>query len=87
VGTQYRSAIFYHNQTQQAIAEETIRNVAALGLWRNPIVTEVVPLQIFYPAEEYHQGYFRSHPTQAYCRAVIEPKVSKARNLYLAKMR
>ena len=87
VGTQYRSAIFCHNETQRQIAEDAIKELTAAGLWRNPIVTEVVPLDVFYPAEDYHQGYFRSHPGQSYCQAVIEPKVAKFRKQYQEKMR
>lgn len=85
-GTQYRSAIFYHSPAQKQVAEEAIKEAAAAGLWSKPIVTQIAPLEVFYPAEDYHQGYFRSHPGQSYCRAVIEPKVVKFRKQYASKM-
>ena len=76
-GTQYRSAIFYHDEEQKRIAEEVIRELEAAGTWKDPIVTEVTPFTAFYPAEEYHQEYFARHGSQPYCRAVITPKVTK----------
>ena len=76
-GTQYRSAIFYHDEEQRRIAEEVIREREASGTWRDPIVTEVTPIAAFYPAEAYHQEYFARHGSQPYCRAVIAPKVAK----------
>jgi peptide-methionine (S)-S-oxide reductase len=87
VGTQYRSAIFYHSPAQKETAEQAIKDFTAAALWRLPIVTQVVPLEIFYPAEDYHQGYFRSHPEQSYCRAVVEPKVAKFRKHFQNKLR
>jgi len=87
VGTQYRSAIFYHSDDQKAEAERTIAELAAEKVWDDPIVTEVMPLTEFYPAEEYHRDYFRLHPDQAYCRAVIAPKVAKARKAFLEKLK
>jgi len=87
VGTQYRSAIFYHSAEQKAEAERTIAELAAERVWDDPIVTEVEPLTEFYPAEEYHRDYFRLHPDQAYCRAVIAPKVAKARKAFLEKLK
>jgi peptide-methionine (S)-S-oxide reductase len=86
VGTQYRSAIFYHSPAQQQIAEKLIAELNAEGIWDRPIVTEVVPLTAFYPAEDYHQGYFRSHPNQGYCQAVIAPKVVKFRKRFVEKL-
>jgi peptide-methionine (S)-S-oxide reductase len=79
VGTQYRSAIFYHSEQQKAIAEELLAELNAAHLWKKPIVTQIVPLHTFYPAEDYHQGYFAQHPEQGYCQMVISPKVSKFR--------
>ncbi len=79
VGTQYRSAIFYHDDRQRAIAEAVIKELNQARLWRKPIVTQVVPLVGFYPAEEYHRQYFARHPEQSYCQAVISPKISKFR--------
>src|SRR5262245_23887395 len=78
-GTQYRSAIFYHTPEQRQIAEQTIAELTAEKIWDEPIVTEIVPLTEFYPAEDYHQDYFENNPNQPYCRAVVEPKVAKFR--------
>jgi peptide-methionine (S)-S-oxide reductase len=83
VGTQYRSAIFYHSEQQKAIAEELIAELNDAHLWKKPIVTQVVPLHIFYPAEDYHQGYFSQHPEQGYCQVVISPKLNKFRQQWL----
>jgi peptide-methionine (S)-S-oxide reductase len=87
VGTQYRSAIFYHSPEQQATAEQTIADLEAAHLWDSPIVTEVTPLEAFYPAESYHQQYFERNPGQGYCRAVIAPKVAKFRQKYFARLK
>jgi peptide-methionine (S)-S-oxide reductase len=76
-GTQYRSAIFYHDETQKGIAEKSKRETDASGLWPNPIVTEITPFTNFYKAEVYHQDYYRRNPNQPYCRAVIDPKIAK----------
>jgi peptide-methionine (S)-S-oxide reductase len=87
VGTQYRSAIYYHTPEQRQIAEALIAELNAQKIWDRPIVTEVVPAPTFYRAEEYHQGYFRSHPEQGYCQVVIAPKVAKLRKHFAAKLR
>ncbi len=87
VGTQYRSAIFYHSPQQQQEAEAVIAELAAGKVWDDPIVTEVVPLEAFYPAEEYHRDYFRRNPGQAYCRTVIAPKVAKLRKQYFERLK
>jgi peptide-methionine (S)-S-oxide reductase len=87
IGTQYRSAIFYHSPEQKAIAEQVIREVEAAGIWDAPIVTEVSPIGTFYRAEDYHQEYFERNGGQPYCRAVIAPKVAKFRKQYLAKLK
>jgi len=87
VGTQYRSAIFYHDARQKAEAEAVIRELTGEGVFRDPIVTEVVPLGEFYRAEQYHQGYYRQNPDQPYCRAVIAPKVAKLRAHYFEKLK
>jgi methionine-S-sulfoxide reductase len=79
VGTQYRSAIFYHNDQQRQIAEQYKEQLDASGVFGPPIVTEITPLANFYPAEGYHQNYFRSNPAQSYCAFVIRPKVEKFR--------
>jgi peptide-methionine (S)-S-oxide reductase len=87
VGTQYRSAIFYHNPEQKASAEQVIKQLEADHLWDDPIVTEVTPLDVFYPAEDYHQNYFENNPTQPYCRAVVAPKVAKFRKYFLDRLK
>src|SRR5216684_7472875 len=87
VGTQYRSAVFYHSAAQKAAAERVMAELAAEKVWDDPLVTELVPLERFYPAEEYHRDYFRRNPTQGYCRAVIAPKVAKVRKRYLDKLK
>jgi peptide-methionine (S)-S-oxide reductase len=86
-GTQYRSAIFYHDDAQRRAAEETIKELEAEHVFDEPIVTQVEPLQAFYPAEEYHREYYRRNPNQGYCRAVIAPKVAKLRSKYLEKLK
>lgn len=87
VGTQYRSAIFYHTPEQKAVAEQTISEMEESEIWRSPIVTEVTPAPTFYPAEDYHQEYYEQNPNQPYCRVVIEPKVAKFRKLFLEKLK
>jgi peptide-methionine (S)-S-oxide reductase len=87
IGTQYRSAIFYHSPEQKATAERVIAELNAEKLWERPIVTEVTPFTKFYPAEDYHQEYFERNPNQPYCRAVIEPKVAKFRKLYFDRLK
>lgn len=82
VGSQYRSVIFHHDENQKRIAEETIARLGAEKIWDRPIVTEVSPLDKFYPGEDYHQGYFRANPGQPYCQAVVSPKVAKMRKLF-----
>lgn len=87
VGPQYRSAIFYHDPEQKQIAEQTIAELNQQGLWDDLIVTEVTPLEAFYPAEDYHQEYFARNPYQGYCRVVIAPKVSKFRKQFLEQLK
>lgn len=87
VGTQYRSAIFYHNDRQRAIAEAVIRELNEANLWKKPIVTQVVPLDIFYPAEDCHREYSSRHPDQSYCRTVISPKVGKFRKQWAKRLK
>ncbi len=87
VGTQYRSAIFTQTDAQETIAEEVIAELNASGVWEAPIVTEVIPAAPFYPAEDYHQEYFRRNPNQGYCRMVIAPKVAKFRKEHLARLK
>jgi peptide-methionine (S)-S-oxide reductase len=87
VGTQYRSAVFYHTPEQKEAAERTIAELDAAKIWDAPIVTQVVPLEKFYEAEDYHQEYFRKNPTQGYCRMVVAPKVAKFRTHFLEKLK
>ncbi len=78
-GTQYRSVIFTHSAVQEQVATGLIADLSQRGLWAAPIVTEVKPLECFYPAEEYHQRFFERNPYQGYCRAIIAPKMEKLR--------
>jgi len=87
VGAQYRSAIFYHTPEQRAIAEQVIADLHAAHVWDAPIVTELKSFEKFYPAEGYHQEYFKRNPNQGYCRVVISPKVAKFRKRFLKKLR
>jgi len=87
VGTSYRSAIFYHNERQKAVAEGLIGELNKAHLWKKPIVTQIVPLDIFYPAEDYHREYFSRHPEQTYCQTVISPKVNKFRKKWTARLK
>jgi peptide-methionine (S)-S-oxide reductase len=87
VGTQYRSAIFFHDQAQKATAEQVMAEFQEAKIWDNPIVTEITPLDTFYPAEDYHQEYFQRNPYQGYCRAVIAPKVAKFRQKYAHRLK
>ena len=87
VGTQYRSAIFYHNDDQKMVAESLIEELNAQKIWDNPIVTQVAPLDKFYMAEDYHQEYFARNPYQPYCMAVVAPKVSKFRKHFLEMLK
>jgi len=87
VGTQYRSAIFYHDDEQKRVAEEVIKEVTAEGVYDDPIVTEVVPLEKFWPAEDYHQEYFANNPNQPYCTAVVAPKVAKFRKKFVDRLK
>jgi len=87
VGTQYRSAIFYHSPEQKATAEQVIHDMEANQVWGKPIVTQLVPYTVFYPAEAYHQEYFKRNPYQGYCMAIIAPKVSKFRHKYMEKLK
>lgn len=79
VGTQYRSIVLTHDEAQRETADGLIESLEAEQIWGEPIVTEVVPYDGFYRAEEYHQGYFEKNPNQGYCQAIIAPKVAKFR--------
>lgn len=85
-GTQYRSAVFFESSEQERITKDTIAEFTAAKVWDDPIVTEVAPLEKFWPAEEYHNDYFAQNPQNPYCAVVIAPKVSKARKLFLEKL-
>ena len=82
VGTQYRSAIFYHSDEQKLASEKVIERLNSEKIWNNPIVTEVTPLEQFYAASEYHQNYFEKNPNQGYCQMVIRPKVEKFKQMF-----
>ena len=87
VGTQYRSIILYHSEQQRASAEKSKRDTDASGLWPNPIVTEISPFTTFYKAEDYHQNFYRDNPYQPYCRAIIDPKITKLRKEFREKLK
>lgn len=87
VGTQYRSAILYHSEAQRDEALSLIRALDEEGPWDAPIVTEVVPLEVFYPAEGEHDDYFRRNPNQPYCQIVVAPKVAKFRQRFAHRLR
>ncbi|HWR77992.1 MAG TPA: peptide-methionine (S)-S-oxide reductase MsrA [Thiobacillus sp.] len=87
VGTQYRSAIFWHTPEQKAEAEALIAGLSAAKQFDAPIVTEVTAATTFYPAEDYHQGYFEQNPTQPYCQFVVAPKVAKARAKFADRLK
>lgn len=82
VGTQYRSVIYYHSEEQKAIAESSLKRTDASGLWDDPIVTTIEPIQNYYVAENYHQDYFENNPNAGYCSYVIAPKVKKFKKEY-----
>ena len=86
-GTQYRSVIFYHDDIQKNLAEETIGKLEQAQVFTSPIVTEVVEAQVFYEAEEYHRDYFMNNPEQPYCSAVIRPKVEKFRKVFNKRLK
>ncbi|MBI2873429.1 MAG: peptide-methionine (S)-S-oxide reductase MsrA [Chloroflexi bacterium] len=87
VGTQYRSAIFYHDPQQKATADQAIADLRTSGTWKRPIVTEITPFTAFYQAEAYHREYYRQNPAQPYCQVVIAPKVAKFRKQHPNRLR
>ena len=87
VGTQYRSAIFHHSEAQRAAAQEVVAALEAEAVFDAPIVTEIVPLDTFWPGEDYHQEYFRRNPYQPYCQVVVAPKVAKFRQRFAHRLR
>lgn len=86
VGTQYRSAIFYHSEQQREIAEKSKREADAAGIWSSPIVTEISPFTQFYVAEDYHQNFYRQNPNQPYCFVMIDPKLKQLRKDFKDKV-
>jgi peptide-methionine (S)-S-oxide reductase len=87
VGTQYRSAVFYHSPEQKSAAEQVIANLNSARIYDDPIVTEVAAASKFYVAENYHQEYYRRNPAQPYCAYVVRPKVAKFRKHFLEKLK
>lgn len=87
VGTQYRSAIFYHNEQQQQLAEAMIKRLTEEQVFDNPIVTQVVPAETFYAAEDYHQNYFVDNTQKPYCAFVIQPKLNKFAKEFTEKIK
>lgn len=87
VGTQYRSVIFYHNEQQEMLANKYIKELQEAGIWENPIVTEIAPFVVFYPAEDYHNDYYKNNPTNSYCNFVITPKIKKFEKIFSDKIK
>jgi peptide-methionine (S)-S-oxide reductase len=87
VGTQYRSAIFYHNEKQRATAEAVIAELNKEKIWNASIVTQIEPFTVFYTAETYHKDYYTKHPNQPYCQAIITPKLLKLQQRFLRKLK
>ncbi|WP_218313187.1 peptide-methionine (S)-S-oxide reductase MsrA [Alteromonas antoniana] len=87
VGTQYRSAIFYHNDEQRHQAEAIIQEMTDDEIWPDPIVTEVEPINNYHPAEDYHQNYFKNNPQNHYCAMVVAPKLAKFKKTFASRLR
>ena len=87
VGTHYRSIVLFHNEEQKSIAENMKRKLDESGIFDNPIVTEIVPFEAFYEAEDYHQYFYRLNQEQPYCTFVIKPKVDKLKRLFADKLK
>lgn len=87
IGSQYRSAVFYHDEKQKEVIEELIQHMSETNMFDEPIVTQVTPLDTFYPSEDYHQNYFKNNPNNQYCLAVVSPKLTKFRQTYLDKLK
>ncbi|MEM6845078.1 MAG: peptide-methionine (S)-S-oxide reductase MsrA [Bacteroidota bacterium] len=87
VGTQYRSVVFYHDEEQKQLAEAYKQKLNESGAFTDPIVTEISPLDTFYPAEDYHQNYYKNNPEQGYCSFVIRPKVDKFKQVFSEKLK
>jgi peptide-methionine (S)-S-oxide reductase len=87
VGSQYRSVIFSHDDEQKHLAERYKEDLNASGAWKDPIVTEIVPLTVFYKAEDYHQNYYENNPNQGYCAFIIAPKLEKFEKVFKEKIK
>lgn len=87
VGTQYRSAIFYHNENQKEVAEKVISELENSFVFDKPVVTEVTEFTVFYPAEEYHKNYYKNNPEEGYCQMVVRPKVEKFKKVFGEKLK
>ena len=87
VGTQYRSAIFYHDDAQKDAAEAIIAEITSEEIWPNPVVTEVVPIDNYHQAEDYHQNYFKNNPQNQYCSMVVAPKLAKFKKTFASRLR
>lgn len=87
VGPQYRSVIFYHNESQRQTAEKVIQEIESSHIWDDPIVTQLTPFESFYKAEQYHQEYYYKNPNQGYCQIVISPKVTKFRKQHADRLK
>ena len=87
VGTQYRSAIFYHNELQYAIAKKTLKTMRDEQVFKQEIVTHIGPVDVFYAGEDYHQNYFNTNPENQYCQAVVSPKLTKFRQTFINKLK
>ena len=87
IGPQYRSAIFYHNKEQKEMAEKYKKDLDAVGVFDQPIVTAIEPFTIFYPAEDYHKNYYLRNPAQSYCYYIIKPKMDKLKQVFSKKLK
>ncbi|TVR71603.1 MAG: peptide-methionine (S)-S-oxide reductase [Sphaerobacteraceae bacterium] len=87
IGPEYRSIILFHSESQREIAEQVIEELDADDIWDDPIVTEIAPLTTFYPAEDYHQEYYRRNSGAGYCRMVIDPKMEKLRKEFSSRLK
>ena len=87
VGTQYRSVVFYHDEAQRKATQDIITELTKDRAYRSAIVTQVVPFEAFYPAEDYHRDYYRRNPRQSYCQVVISPKLAKFRAHFQSKLK
>ena len=87
IGTQYRSAVFYHDETQKQIAEKLIAEMTEQRMWPAPVVTEVTEINNYFEAETYHQGYAKDNPQNQYCQFVVSPKLAKFRKTYASRLK